>query len=545
VIGSLQTQAGRVHRYSARSFGAWVTKKKLPLTIFLLKPDRVSLFEKGVAGTAQPRLALSPPLDGYVLSFPSKLTEPPWVSGLQSVLQSPSSLSALGSFPAALMVTRQNGNTFVLSFGHAWQQLEDDWLQPEFGRCVALNTISPTKLVEIQIEQVFARWHVARERAPRASSVEEFGVEFDRDLVASVEGLPSHEIFGKKIRGGTSLRVEIDLSALPDALQKATTLSKSQAYRKNWPEIDNLSVVVDEVVVGKLEAEFDSELRSGEAQKALVMFAPTYLFEETAAVDSYVFGRMSKTPASSPYLLVDSWTGYLKKEGREPSISEAKATPIHLLDGDKVAFKRYSAFDCFGYELSLNSNQYILSAGIWYSVALDFLTKVNKAVRNIPTPATTLLPWDGIEREGAYNLRCGKEKGFVSFDAKNLRYGGGQSQLEFCDILHLETRTLFFVKIPTRSSGMSHLLEQVRRTTELFFSQDQEYRRELMVKIKQQYKGMDTGWLASRPRQGDWNICLISLGRTAAKLPFFARCGLAKLYKDLRKQGHSISFLKV
>src|SRR5882762_5933333 len=168
-----------------------MTDQKLPLTIFLLKPDRVALFEKELVGAGQTRLLLSAPLDGYVLSLPGSPNEPQWVPVIQSALQNPAALSALGMSPAALMVIRRNGNTFVLTFGHAWQKLEDDWLQPEFGRRVALNAIPPDKLVEIHIEQVFAKWHVARERAPRASSVEEFGVEFDRDLVASVEGVPS------------------------------------------------------------------------------------------------------------------------------------------------------------------------------------------------------------------------------------------------------------------------------------------------------------------------------------------------------------------
>ena len=51
--------------------------------------------------------------------------------------------------------------------------------------------------------------------APRASSVQEFGVQFDRDLVASVEGgVPSNSSvrWGRKIRGATSLRVEIPFS---------------------------------------------------------------------------------------------------------------------------------------------------------------------------------------------------------------------------------------------------------------------------------------------------------------------------------------------
>lgn len=81
---------------------------------------------------------------------------------------------------------------------------------------------------------------------------------------------------------------------------------------------------------------------------------------------------------------------------------------------------------------------------------------------------------------------------------------------------------------------MSHLLEQVQRTAELLFSQDQSYRRELSTLIEKVHKGMDVTWLTSRPRQGDWNLCLVSLGKAKEKLPFFARCGLAKLFRDLR-----------
>lgn len=524
-----------------------MTDKKIPLTIFLLKPDRIPVFEKELARAGQTRLLLSAPFDGYALSLPAAASEPQWVPVIQSALQNPAALSAVGMSPAALVLIRRNGNAFVLTFGHAWQKLEDDWLEPEFGRRVALNAIPPDKLVEIHVEQVFAKWHVARERAPRASSVEEFGVQFDRDLVASVEGVPSEKqaVLGKKLRGGTSLRVEIEFSTLPDVLDRSATLAKSLAYRKHWPEIDNLSVVLDEALIQKLEAQFDAELKSGQAQRTLIMFTPTYLREEAGAVESYVFGRMSKTPASAPYLLVDSWISFLQKEKREPTVSEAKTSWVHLLDEGKEQLKRYSAFQCFGYELSHGGSEYILSSGIWYSVSSDFLTKVNAAVKKIPSPQTILPAWNGTEREGAYNARCGKLNGFAGFDAKNLRYGGGQSQLEFCDVLHLFSKTLFFAKIASRSSGMSHLLEQVRRTAELLFSQDQGYRSELTTAIRKYHKGMDTTWLTSRPRQGDWNLCLVSLGKNKEKLPFFARCGLAKLYKDLREQGHEVSFLKV
>jgi uncharacterized protein (TIGR04141 family) len=106
-------------------------------------------------------------------------------------------------------VVRQDGNTFVLAFGHTAARLEDAWLERDFGRRVALNSIPSNKLIEIHLEQVFAKWHVSRERAPRATSVEEFGVEFDRYLVASVDGIPKDKSLGATVRGSTSLRAAV------------------------------------------------------------------------------------------------------------------------------------------------------------------------------------------------------------------------------------------------------------------------------------------------------------------------------------------------
>ena len=518
---------------------------KLPLSIYLLKHDRVTVFENDLHVNGQTALLLAPPLDGYVLPLPVNQTVPQWVGVLNSSLQDSTALSLTGASPAALMVVRRGPETFVLTFGHAWMKLEDDWKEKDFGRRVALNSSRPDKLVEIEIEQVFAKWHVARERAPRASAVEEFGVEFDRDLVASVGGVPSHKILGKKLRGGTSLRVHVEFSSLGDVLDRSSQLFKSTAYRKYWPDIDNLNVVVDQSLIDKLEGRFDEELNDGTADKKLVMFAPTYLREEVGEIDSYVFGRMTKAPVTIPYLFVQSWLSYLEREGLEKTVSEAKVTAVHLLGGDNEPFKRYSVFQCFGYELSFGSKQYILSSGVWWEVSQDFLIKINKEVTGIRSPQIVLPAWNQVESEGEYNERCAEAAGFTFYDAKMLWYGGDHSQLEFCDLLHLDSKTLYFAKIPTKSSGMSHLVEQVRRTTELFFSPDDEYRKELKRITKAQRNGLPIDWLETRPRQGDWNICLVSLGKAAAQLPFFARCGLFGLNKSLRKVGHKVSFLKV
>src|SRR5690349_20355120 len=104
-----------------------MSDQKLPLTIYLIKPDRVAAFEKDLS--VHTTFTLAAPLDGYVLSFPPSSGEPPWAAAIKETLQDPTNFSAFGQSPSAMMVVRQDGNTFVLTFGHAAARLEDAWLE--------------------------------------------------------------------------------------------------------------------------------------------------------------------------------------------------------------------------------------------------------------------------------------------------------------------------------------------------------------------------------------------------------------------------------
>ena len=188
------------------------------------------------------------------------------------------------------------------------------------------------------------------------------------------------------------------------------------------------------------------------------------------------------------------------------TVAEAKSTRIHLMDEYKEEIKAYNVFQCFGYELALGGQQYVLSSGVWYEVVASFLSKINNTANAIPNPKTKLVFWNPGESEGQYNLRCAAERGFLFFDAQNVLFGGGQSKFEFCDFLDLKAKTLFFAKITSRSSGMSHLVEQVRRTAELLFSTDDGFRKELVKVFSKYHPSIDTAWLDSRPRNGTWHL---------------------------------------
>jgi uncharacterized protein (TIGR04141 family) len=523
-----------------------MASEKTNLTMFLLKADQLANLKKAFSNHVFHSLIA--PLTGFYIPLPSKRLPPQWLPAVSSIVVTGTALQQFGESPAGLLVIERPTKTFVVTFGHGWQKLEDDWIERDFGRRVALNAIPREQLLEIRAEQVFAKWHVANERAPRAAAVEEFGVEFDRDLVAAVEGVPSKSlqpVLGKSVRGGTSFKASIPFSGLEDILDKSGDLFDSDAYRKIWPEIDNIMPVKDESLIAQLEGQFDAELSSGKAQKKVVMFIPSRRDEGTSSMESYVFGRMSKSPAMTPYLTVNSWLSYLEQEDLKPTVDEAKRTRIHLIDELKDEFQSHTAFDCFGYELSFNGHPYILSSGIWYEVVAKFLKKTNDIANGILVPKTNLVHWNPGEDEGEYNARCAAAKGFLFFDAKNISYGGGHSKFEFCDFVDLKTKTLFFAKNATRSSGMSHLVEQVRRTAELLFSTDGEFRSKLIDVFKKVHPGVDTSWLKSRPPNNEWKLCLVSLGKNALQLPFFARCGLVRAYNDLTRRGHVVFFTAV
>ncbi len=519
---------------------------RISLSIYLLKSSKVEEFRKNVLERLDESFPLVGDLDGSFFPFRAPPKQPAWVAALQVLLQAPAAIDVNTQSAGGMLVVRRRGRTFVICFGHAWLSLDVECIEHDFGRRVALNAIPKHQLLEINSEQVFAKWHLARERAPRATAFDQFGIESERDLVSAIEGVPRDQVLGPAIRGGTSLRVKIPLPTLSAVLEKADALYRSKAHQKLWPELLNLAPIVDPGLVSTLDGQLDVDLSSRSGATKVVLFAPTLRREDYQPAESYVFGRFTKAGATSPYLLYGSWERLLESKGQVPSVTTAKNTAVHLLDDAYDEIASSTVYQCFGYETALKAHQYVLSSGVWYEAAKTFVATINARVSSLSKPSVLLPAWDGSCAEAEYNLRCVKAiKDLLHFDAKNISYGGGASKFEFCDLMHPKKRILYFAKIASRSSDFSHLSEQARRTVELVFSPDDGFRTALKKSVGKHSPKADTAWLDSRPRPGDLVLCLVSLGRTAAQLPFFAKCGLARLVKDLEGRGHSVAFLSV
>jgi uncharacterized protein (TIGR04141 family) len=165
--------------------------ERYTVSLYLLKASSVAHAETALftlTGSGQDLVDAIP--GGRFLALPVDASPPRWIAFIQDLLppQSPS-IGLLSQAPGGLLWIPYFGKHYVLAFGAAYLQLKDEWLVPEFGKDVALSVIPQGNVVELRAEQVFARRHLASERAPKAASERDFGFEADRDLVAAVEGV--------------------------------------------------------------------------------------------------------------------------------------------------------------------------------------------------------------------------------------------------------------------------------------------------------------------------------------------------------------------
>lgn len=484
------------------------------------------------------RTPLQRGLDGWFHLLPTADRTPSWLHAIASFLPDQQIPDIRSQVNGALALVSRHGTDFILTFGFAWTALEEAWLEPEFGRRVVLNAVPPKKILELNSEQVFARRHVARERSPKPTAFSAFAVELDRDLVSAVEGIATDPVFGGVIRGATSLRIKIPLASLTSVIDKAEILFGSVAYKKRYPDIDTLTPVTDEPLRTKLDSLLDTDMISGKADKNITMCAPSFRRGEMDSASSFVLGRMSQNPATSAYLEYSAWRYHLQKFKQTPSAQTARATKVHMLDHNGLEFDARTVYDCLGYEVALNGESFVLSSGLWYRAEGSFTTSIDGIIATLAPTSITLPASNPGEHEGPYNARCCTSSGLILMDKRIVHYGGNQSKFEFCDFMHIKKRTLFCAKIPTSSNDCSHLTEQSRRTLELFFSSDPGFRQRAKKIFNKHHPGVDATWLDSRPKPGDWKMCLVLMRKSLQDLPLFARCSIGRLAKYCDEHGH-------
>ena len=507
--------------------------------------DEYSLGDKGKFGTLYVRKPLSE-------------STPEWVGFIAPQMGRSGGLDGLkNKSVSALLVTTVKGRQFAIAFGHGRYMLDAECVETRFGIRVALNSISPDKIASIDRQTFEATPRISRTQALRATSVAEYEINEQQDLLRGLVGFTLDEYkddLGEVLAGMDSLKasVGIDLPQLGKFLEVALKRSLAADYRKidngqagAFAWVDNLESVDRPDILEELNKILWKLFESGDFS-AMWLAIPEIVNWEDVTGFCYTRGELE----SSIHAALD--VKDLKKSLRSnATLDTLRYRAIYMVLASGVPPRVYSAYKCLYAEVKYNKALYILNAGNWYCVDSSFKNLVDKyfddiSRRHFDKPFVEY-EHDG---EGEYNeaVAANLPHKYAMLDRKLISFGGKSSKIEVCDLYALgssrtERNQLIHVKRGRSSATLSHLFAQGLVSSTLLVSEPG-----FVVEVNKQLVKQNFAKLPAKPIGSRYEVVFAIIdGPSGAKLdlPFFSKVNLRVCGRRLQNFGFTVSLLHI
>lgn len=462
--------------------------------------------------------------------------QPPRWAGFFEGFVEPDELGRVSNASAVLLV-KTSGRNFALTFGHGHTLLEPESWEERFGLRVALNSISEGQLRSIDKVSFDAISAHTRTQSSREASAAEFGIDVEQDLVRAVTGTPNdQDKFGVRLTGMSSLHasVRVDMKGLRPLLRRLLDQSQSNAYKKTFPWIDQISEVKNKPLADKLdEAACESINKSG---PRCWLGVPEII--DWTRVSGFRFSFKPKAP-ELPYIRMEDFVESLEGAPATPHrLSHRRVTAV---DGDGGELKSWSVHKCLYCEAEHAGRTYVLNSGKWYQVDRDFVKAVDDWYATAPV-FPMALPAYKHAKEGDYCIDVAAPAGadFALMDQKFIFIGGPRDKVELCDLFSTD-KDLIHVKRYDGSGVLSHLFAQGTVSAEAFRSEPA-FRKEALALLPPRFH-----WSAEPPSPADFRVvfAVVKDGPGSLRLPFFARVTLRQATRRLEAYGYRVAIAKI
>src|SRR5438128_2168746 len=111
------------------------------------------------------------------------------------------------SSAAAVLLVKRSERLYAITFGHGRWLLYEGVVEQRFGLRATLNAIEPTLIRSIDHKRLEGVSRHTREQLSKASGLQNFGLDVERDLLRAVTGTPSDETLGTIMAGADQLAV--------------------------------------------------------------------------------------------------------------------------------------------------------------------------------------------------------------------------------------------------------------------------------------------------------------------------------------------------
>jgi len=521
-----------------------LAKKKEPtefLNVFLAKPE--ILHPNAIFNQVDALRPYSVPLGGrrkgilYVQR--SIVGTPKWARIFKDVID-PKAVGLKTASSAAVLLVKLGDRILAVAFGQGRHLLQPAALEEHFGLHATLNSIDRNRVRVIDRKRFDAIARQTREQASREVPIVNFGIDMEQDLIRSLTGPPTDESLGKRVSGRDSLAVSVPttLERLWSLLERYQKLGLDDAYKQSFPEVGNILEVDRRDKQDELNALLVERIQAGPTDR--VWLAIPDILDWTDVEFSY-----SRAAGATGYGDVHLST-YLDHAGGPAavSLSSLKRHQVYCTSASTESLVRsWPVFKCIYAEIDAPDGTFLLDDGRWFRVDQGLVATVNGAVAAIPTTGLALPSYRQGEREQDYNERLANSgPGLALLDGENIAYGGGRSQIEFCDVYSVD-RILVHVKRYGGSSVLSHLFAQGVLSATLFVG-DADFRAALNQRLPKTHRLRNS---AQRPSPSDYEVAFVIASKSPRELllPFFSRVTLRNAHRQLTNLGFRTTCTKV
>ncbi len=445
------------------------------------------------------------------------------------------------SSSAAALIVKHNKQFFAYTFGHGHHLLNPNNIVDSFGLKVVLNSIDAAKIRSVDIKNLDTVLRYSKVQTSQAGSVDNFGMNIDRDILNAVTGLSNDEALGKQISGSTALHLSLAVKVqnLPDLCGKLLTKFNDKNYKETFPWVDHISEVRNPHLIGELNDSLVNAVKEKDFERFFL--APPEIVD-WELVEGFKY-KTSDEEVREDIHISDVMPN---DNTEEVSLAWLKKKEVLCIGKDsEQIIDGWTLYDCINYELKKDRETYLLTGSKWFKIDSHYVDTVNKEIGVISEYKNFTFPKYGGEREDEYNKSVADKNSKTCFlmDKKNIAYGGGMSKIEFCDLLINKT-DFVHVKRFRGSSALSHLFLQGFNSAFLFLT-DSDFSKKVNKLLPTQWKFSEGDNIKASDYEVVFAVISRAKGSTKDIFPFFSKVSLIHIYKQLKAYGYKVSIAKI
>lgn len=409
---------------------------------------------------------------------------------------------------------------FAIPFGYGHSMINKNHCVDDFGLKIVLNLVDRDSIRKIGKRTLSSEPKNTIEQLSKIGNISDFGVDIEQDLIEEITGKPNDDFFGTNLVVGKmafTASVKYNATNIEDFLNKCLEYYKKDTYKENFSFIDQVKEIKNSE---EWNNKLIEKLKDENAQNIDVWMAiPEIIDWEDVAGFSY----SGKKENLLDDITIEDFKNSLTDEKKDNlDLDYLKKNKVYCFrNSTDEEYDNWSIFKCLYCEITVNGRKILLTNGKWYEVAKDFVEEIENNYKSILTNSSSisLANCVGKQHEDKYNESLAKSISGILMDRKNIRYGGGASSVEFCDVYDSINKSFIHVKNYYGSSALSHLFAQGRVSGQLFLS-DLKFRKK--VKEKESSLPFDPD---TNPNPADYKIVfgIISESQNELNIPFFSK----------------------